>query len=131
MWNVAYERTLFPDPAVHITLETRELNGGMGVTHVYRESKATNPSSTSIQRTSFREQTIPRFPHDGPCVRCYGSSTDPEETATVGSFHVTGHLRCNLSHRLKHWHHSNWVIGRTSRFVYVACELLHEYWYCC
>jgi hypothetical protein len=70
-----------------------------GNTHVYRESKATSPSSVSIQRTCFPGQTIPRFPHGGPFVRHYGSSTDQGETTIVGRFLVTGHLQHSLSSR--------------------------------
>ena len=61
-------------------------------------------------------------------MQCYGSWRDPEETATVGMFPVTGHLQ-----------YSPVIVGititatieRTSRFVYVTCELLYEYWHRC
>jgi hypothetical protein len=67
-----------------------------GNTHVYRESKAASPS-VSIRRTCFRGQAIPRFPHSGHYAQCYGSWTDPEETATAESSPVTGHLRIVLA----------------------------------
>ena len=53
--------------------------------------------SVSIQKTCFRGETIPRFPHGGLRVQCYNSLTDLEETATVGRFPVTDHLRRSLS----------------------------------
>jgi hypothetical protein len=96
-----------------------------GNTHVYRRSKATSPSSVSIQRTCFRGRTISHFPHGGLCVQDYGSLSDLEETATVGQFPVTGHLKFCLSHRT-----SIITTEHTSRFVHVARELLNEYWHC-
>jgi len=91
------------------------------MTHIYRESKATNPSSTSKQRTPFHERTNPRFTDVGPGrgVRYYGSSTDPEETAT---YDVISATVCSTGTA---------IIEHMSRFAYVVRELPHEYLYFC
>ena len=80
-----------------VSIRNARMKSG-GKMYVYRESKTTSPSSVSIQRTCFRGQTIPRFPHDGPCEQCYGFLTDLEETATVESCPAFDHLQRNLSH---------------------------------
>ena len=48
--NNAYERILFPEPAVEQSLIINAKMQRERNTHVYREPKVTSPSSFSIQR---------------------------------------------------------------------------------
>ena len=99
-----------------------------GCTYVYRESITTSPSRFSIGGKCFRGGTILRFPRGEPSARCCGLLTDLEETATAGSFLVTGHLRSSLSNRRRQqWHRDKLITVRTSRFVHVTRKLLHDY----